>query len=52
MHAICNTDYRVAYPELSNKDLMDVMQRCLDRDPKTRITLQVNEAVNTALGSV
>jgi len=48
MHAICNSDYRVTYPELSNKDLMNVMQRCLDRDPKTRITLQVKEPANTA----
>lgn len=41
MHAICNPQHRVAFPELANKDLMHVMQRCLDRDPKTRITLQV-----------
>lgn len=41
MHAICNPQHRVSFPELANKDLMHVMQRCLDRDPKTRITLQV-----------
>jgi hypothetical protein len=41
MHAICNPQHRVNYPELANKDLMDVMWRCLDRDPKSRITLQV-----------
>jgi serine/threonine-protein kinase TTK/MPS1 len=41
MHAICNPQHCVSFPELANKDLMHVMQRCLDRDPKTRITLQV-----------
>jgi hypothetical protein len=41
MHAICNPYHRVSFPELANKDLMDVMRRCLDRDPKSRITLQV-----------
>lgn len=43
MHAICNPQHRVAYPQLANLDLLDVMQRCLDRDPKTRITLQVGQ---------
>jgi serine/threonine-protein kinase TTK/MPS1 len=41
MHAICNPQHQVAYPALANTDLMDVMRRCLDRDPKTRISLQV-----------
>jgi serine/threonine protein kinase len=41
MHAICNPHHRVTFPELANKDLLDVMTRCLDRDPKSRITLQV-----------
>lgn len=41
MHAICNPQHRVSFPELANKDLLHVMQRCLDRDAKTRITLQV-----------
>lgn len=41
MHAICNPHHVVAYPALSNSDLMDVMKRCLDRDPKSRISLQV-----------
>ncbi|WIA08718.1 hypothetical protein OEZ85_008142 [Tetradesmus obliquus] len=40
MHAICNPQHQVAYPALANTDLMDVMRRCLDRDPKTRISLQ------------
>ncbi|WIA28772.1 hypothetical protein OEZ86_011304 [Tetradesmus obliquus] len=40
MHAICNPKHQVAYPALANTDLMDVMRRCLDRDPKTRISLQ------------
>lgn len=29
------------YPPCSNPDMVDVMQRCLDRDPKTRITMPV-----------
>lgn len=41
MHAICNPQHQVAYPDLANTDLLNVMKRCLDRDPKTRITLQV-----------
>ncbi|KAF8072718.1 MPS1 [Scenedesmus sp. PABB004] len=40
MHAICSPGHAVAYPPLANADLADVMRRCLDRDPKTRITLQ------------
>lgn len=49
MHAICNAQYRVSYPELANRDLLDVMQRCLDRDPKTRISLQVQACVGVML---
>lgn len=41
MHAICNPQHCITYPELANRDLLDVMKRCLDRDPKARITLQV-----------
>jgi hypothetical protein len=57
MHAICNPQHQVAYPALANTDLMDVMRRCLDRDPKTRISLQVRcspllgSQVDVALGS-
>lgn len=48
MHAICNPQHQVAYPPLENKDLMDVMRRCLDRNPKTRITLQVRQQAHSA----
>lgn len=41
MHAICNPQHQVVYPPLANTDLLAVMKRCLDRDPKSRITLQV-----------
>lgn len=50
MHAICNPHHRVSFPELANKDLMDVMRRCLDRDPKSRITLQVHRHTTSFLG--
>jgi len=57
MHAICNPQHCITYPELANRDLLDVMKRCLDRDPKARITLEVrgkpgNNSDASALQSV
>jgi serine/threonine protein kinase len=33
--------HQVKYPGSPNPDAVDVIQRCLDRDPKTRISMQV-----------
>jgi serine/threonine-protein kinase TTK/MPS1 len=46
MHAICNPQHRISFPDIAshNKDLLDVLRRCLDRDPKSRISLQVRRA--------
>ena len=41
MHAITDPNYRIAFPPIKNAALLDVMQRCLDRNPRTRITMQV-----------
>jgi serine/threonine-protein kinase TTK/MPS1 len=41
MHAICDDKYSVKYPTCPNPDALDVIQRCLDRDPKTRIGMPV-----------
>jgi len=40
MHAITDPQHRVVYPPLRNGALLDAMRRCLDRNPRTRITMQ------------
>ncbi|KXZ54690.1 hypothetical protein GPECTOR_4g758 [Gonium pectorale] len=39
MNAICNPSYRVPMPECGEPDAVDCISRCLDRNPKTRISL-------------
>jgi hypothetical protein len=41
MHAICEPRYAIAYPPVSNPDVVHLIQRCLDRDPKTRADMEV-----------
>ena len=41
MHAIIDTNHRIAFPPLPNAALLSAIQRCLDRDPRTRIGMQV-----------
>lgn len=41
MHAITDKTHEVAFPPLANPALTDVLRRCLDRNPRTRITMQV-----------
>ena len=41
MHAITDPSHRIAMPALRNRALADVIQRCLDRNARTRITMQV-----------
>jgi serine/threonine-protein kinase TTK/MPS1 len=40
MHAIIDENHEIAFPSLSNPHLLDVIQRCLRRHPKSRITMQ------------
>ncbi|PSC73666.1 hypothetical protein C2E20_3077 [Micractinium conductrix] len=40
MHAIIDSNHRVAFPPIKNAALLDVIQRCLDRNPRSRITMQ------------
>ena len=40
MHAITDPNHRIAIPTLRNRALADVIQRCLDRNARTRITMQ------------
>lgn len=42
MHAITDPHHRIAMPALRNRALADVIQRCLDRNARTRITMQVD----------
>ena len=42
MHAITDPNHRIAMPPLRNRALADVIQRCLDRSARTRITMQVH----------
>lgn len=39
MHAITDDSYTIAFPPLSNPHLLDVITRCLARNPKARITM-------------
>lgn len=41
MHAIIDPGHRVSFPPLRNAALLDVIQRCLDRNPRSRISMQV-----------
>ncbi|KAL4232982.1 hypothetical protein ACF0H5_007669 [Mactra antiquata] len=36
LQAIMNPDYQIEFPAIPNTHLIDVMQRCLNRDPKSR----------------
>ncbi len=40
MHAITDPTHAIALPPLRNAALADVIARCLDRNPRTRITMQ------------
>jgi serine/threonine-protein kinase TTK/MPS1 len=42
MNAICNSSYQINFPPCSNPAAVDVIRRCLDRNPRTRITIQVH----------
>eukprot|EP00951_Prasinocladus_malaysianus_P014705 scaffold112033_cov32-Prasinocladus_malaysianus.AAC.1 len=41
MHAITDNTRPINFPAIANKALQDVMSRCLDRDPNTRINMEV-----------
>jgi serine/threonine-protein kinase TTK/MPS1 len=49
MHAICDAKFAIKYPTCSNPDVVRVIQRCLDRDPKTRITMEVRMTLSAAV---
>ncbi|XP_053397975.1 dual specificity protein kinase TTK-like [Mercenaria mercenaria] len=36
LQAIINPDFPIEFPDIPNKHLIDVMKRCLNRDPKSR----------------
>ena len=37
LHPITDPNHLISFPELQDTSLMDVLKRCLDRNPKTRI---------------
>ena len=39
MHAIIDESHGIAFPPISNPELLDVIKRCLQRHPKARITM-------------
>jgi serine/threonine-protein kinase TTK/MPS1 len=39
MHAITNDRHIIEFPPMRNAALLDVIKRCLDRNPRTRITM-------------
>lgn len=42
MHAITDPRHRIALPQLRNQALQDALKRCLDRNPRTRATMQAS----------
>jgi len=40
MHAITNAAHVIAFPPLANGALVHAIRRCLDREPRTRITMK------------
>ncbi|KAF7660444.1 hypothetical protein LDENG_00281880 [Lucifuga dentata] len=39
MHAITDPSYKIEFPDISEKDLQDVLKRCLVRNPRERISI-------------
>ncbi|KAM6186761.1 dual specificity protein kinase TTK isoform 2-T2 [Rhynchocyon petersi] len=39
LHAIIDPNHAIAFPDIPEKDLQDVLKRCLIRDPKQRISI-------------
>ncbi|KFW12644.1 Dual specificity protein kinase TTK, partial [Eurypyga helias] len=39
LHAIVDPSYEIEFPEIAEKDLQDVLKRCLIRNPKQRISV-------------
>ncbi|XP_021397270.1 dual specificity protein kinase TTK [Lonchura striata] len=39
MHAIVDPSYEIGFPDIAEKDLQDVLKRCLVRNPKERISV-------------
>uniref|UniRef100_A0A8C3TYD9 Dual specificity protein kinase TTK n=1 Tax=Catharus ustulatus TaxID=91951 RepID=A0A8C3TYD9_CATUS len=39
MHAIVDPNYEIGFPDIAEKDLQDVLKRCLIRNPKERISV-------------
>ncbi|XP_056343912.1 dual specificity protein kinase TTK isoform X2 [Oenanthe melanoleuca] len=39
MHAIVDPSYEIGFPDIAEKDLHDVLKRCLIRNPKERISV-------------
>ncbi|KAG7240613.1 hypothetical protein INR49_026668, partial [Caranx melampygus] len=39
LHAIIDPSHRIEFPDISEKDLLDVLKRCLVRNPKERISI-------------
>ena len=41
MNAICNPNHVINFPSCSNPTAVDAIRSCLDRNPRTRIGIQV-----------
>ncbi|XP_039190377.1 dual specificity protein kinase TTK isoform X2 [Crotalus tigris] len=39
LHAIIDPNYEIMFPEIAEKDLLDVLKNCLIRNPKQRISI-------------
>ncbi|KAM6935094.1 dual specificity protein kinase Ttk [Lycodopsis pacificus] len=39
MHAVIDRSHRIEFPDISEKDLLDVLKRCLVRNPRERVSI-------------
>ncbi|XP_061574200.1 dual specificity protein kinase Ttk [Cololabis saira] len=39
LHAIIDTSHRIEFPDIAERDLLDVLKRCLVRNPRERISI-------------
>ena len=48
MHAITDPKHQISFPPVKNAALQDTLKRCLNRNPRTRIVMQVGAQALTA----
>ena len=47
VHAITDASYKIPFPKLKNAALQETLKCCLNRDPRARVSMQVDSLLNT-----